>query len=162
MSRRPDLTEKVKDAVVRDYLQGDKAIIIQMEYKISPGVMYRILHARQVKLRRRADEKPKLVFPLLTAGSGFRVALWNLTLESEAWDWDDTFNKTAKILIEYLEREPNSTVEALGFLNQPFTPEQLVDRAFEMLVEFTLSYSPNFERLNDGSWKLHKRKEEND
>jgi len=50
--RRPDLTEKVRDAVVRDYLQGDKAIIILMEHKISPGEMYRILHARQVKLRR--------------------------------------------------------------------------------------------------------------
>ena len=51
MSRRPDLTEKVKDEVVRDYLRGDKTIVIQMEHKLSPGEMYRILHARQVKLR---------------------------------------------------------------------------------------------------------------
>ena len=50
--RRPDLTETVKDAVVRDYLRGDKAIIIQMEHTISPGEVYRILHARQVNLRR--------------------------------------------------------------------------------------------------------------
>ena len=50
--RRADLTEELKNNVVRDYLRGDKAIIIQMEYKISPGVMYRILQARKVKLRR--------------------------------------------------------------------------------------------------------------
>ena len=49
--RRPDLTENMKDAVVRDYIRGDKAIVIQMEHKISPGVMYRILQARHVKLR---------------------------------------------------------------------------------------------------------------
>ncbi|MBA7677964.1 hypothetical protein ES703_86231 [subsurface metagenome] len=57
MRRRPDLTEKVKDEVVRDYLRGDKAIIIQMEHKVSPGEMYRILHAHQVKLR-RVDKAP--------------------------------------------------------------------------------------------------------
>ena len=50
--RREDLTEELKNNVVRDYLRGDKAIIIQMEHKISPGVMYRILQARKVKLRR--------------------------------------------------------------------------------------------------------------
>lgn len=50
--RREDLTEELKTNVVRDYLRGNKAIIIQMEHKISPGVMYRILQARKVKLRR--------------------------------------------------------------------------------------------------------------
>jgi len=49
--RRLDLTENVKDAVVRDYIRGDKAIIIQMEHKTSPGVMYRILKEREVPLR---------------------------------------------------------------------------------------------------------------
>ncbi|MBA7680484.1 hypothetical protein ES703_88800 [subsurface metagenome] len=53
--RRPDLTEKVRDAVVRDYLQGDKTIVIQMEYKISPGEMYRVLHSRHVSLRKAPD-----------------------------------------------------------------------------------------------------------
>ena len=51
MSRRPDLTDKVKAEVVRDYLRGDKTIVIQMEYKIGPAEMYRILYARQVSLR---------------------------------------------------------------------------------------------------------------
>ena len=50
--RREDLTEELKNNVVRDYLRGDKAIIIQMEHKISPGVMYRILQVHKVKLRR--------------------------------------------------------------------------------------------------------------
>jgi len=58
MSRRPALTEKVKDKVVRDYLRGDKAIIIQMEHEVSPGEMYRILHARQVSLRTSGTAKP--------------------------------------------------------------------------------------------------------
>ncbi len=43
---------KVKYAVVRDYLRGDKAAAIQLEHRIDPGVMYRILHARNVTLRR--------------------------------------------------------------------------------------------------------------
>lgn len=49
---KPSPTEEVKDAVVRDYLRGDKSIVIQMEYDISPGVLYRILSHRAVKLRR--------------------------------------------------------------------------------------------------------------
>ncbi|MBA7705676.1 hypothetical protein ES703_114511 [subsurface metagenome] len=154
MRRRPDLTEKVKDAVVRDYLQGDKTIVIQMEYKISPGEMYRVLHSRHVSLR-KAPEACLIVDDrqLLPSGNPFRVALWNLMLESYDWVWNDTFDKMAKVLVEHLEREPYSTVEALGFLNQAFKPEQLVDRAFEMLIEFTLSYSPDFEHLNDGSYR---------
>jgi len=52
MTKRDDITEEVKDGVVRDYLRGDKAIVIQMEYKISPGVIYRILHRKGVGLRR--------------------------------------------------------------------------------------------------------------
>ena len=48
---RPSPTEEVKDAVVRDYLRGDKTIVIQMSYDISPGVMYRILKMRGLKLR---------------------------------------------------------------------------------------------------------------
>lgn len=42
---------EVKDAVVRDYLRGDKVAAIQLEHKIGQGVMYRILHTRNVKLR---------------------------------------------------------------------------------------------------------------
>ena len=42
---------EVKDAVVRDYLRGGKIPAIQLEHKIGSGVMYRILHTRNVKLR---------------------------------------------------------------------------------------------------------------
>ena len=42
---------EVKDGVVRDYLRGAKTIVTQLEYKISPGTLYRILHASHVKLR---------------------------------------------------------------------------------------------------------------
>ena len=49
---------EVKDGVVRDYLAGAKTIDIQLEYKISPGVMYRILHTSHVKLR-TDGRKPK-------------------------------------------------------------------------------------------------------
>ena len=58
MVRRPDLTKNVKDAVVRDYLRGDKTIVIQMEYEISPGEMYRVLHSRQVSLRKAPVKTP--------------------------------------------------------------------------------------------------------
>ncbi|MBA7624892.1 hypothetical protein ES703_32306 [subsurface metagenome] len=49
---------QLKDGVVHDYLAGAKTIDIQLEYKISPGVMYRILHASHVKLR-TDGRKPK-------------------------------------------------------------------------------------------------------
>ena len=39
------------DEVVRDYLAGDKTIVIQDRYKISPGRMYRVLRSAGVKLR---------------------------------------------------------------------------------------------------------------
>ena len=53
------VTQEVKDGVVRDYLAGAKTIDIQLEYKISPGVMYRILHASHVKLR--TDDRKRKV-----------------------------------------------------------------------------------------------------
>ncbi len=58
MGRGPSPTEKVKEEVVRDYLRGDKVICIQMEHKISSGVMYRILLSRQVSLRRGPVKTP--------------------------------------------------------------------------------------------------------
>lgn len=42
---------EVKDNVVRDYLRGDKISVIQLEHKISPGALYRILHDAHVQLR---------------------------------------------------------------------------------------------------------------
>ena len=53
--KRKDLPDEVKDGVVRDYLAGDKTVVIQFEYKIKPGTMYRILHDRNVTLRRRIE-----------------------------------------------------------------------------------------------------------
>jgi len=58
---------EVKAGVVRDYLGGAKTIDIQLEYKISPGVMYRILHASHVKLRTdgrkpKGAARPELLF----------------------------------------------------------------------------------------------------
>lgn len=44
---------EVKDAIVRDYLRGDKPAVIQLVHKVGPAVMYRILHTRGVKLRRK-------------------------------------------------------------------------------------------------------------
>ncbi|MBA7688534.1 hypothetical protein ES703_97018 [subsurface metagenome] len=49
--RREDLTEELKDKVVRDYLRGDKTVLIQLDYKIGAAVMYRILKDREVPLR---------------------------------------------------------------------------------------------------------------
>ena len=44
--------DEVKDGVVRDYLAGDKAVVIQEKHGITPGKMYRVLHGAGVKLRR--------------------------------------------------------------------------------------------------------------
>ena len=37
--------------VVRDYLRGDKTIVIKDRYGVSPGKLYRVLHAANVRLR---------------------------------------------------------------------------------------------------------------
>lgn len=50
MGRRPDLTPDVRQQVVKDYLAGVKAMVIQWQYKVSPGEMYRILHQAKVSL----------------------------------------------------------------------------------------------------------------
>jgi len=52
-TKRVNQAEEIKDAVVRDYLRGDKGIVIQMEHKVSASTMYRILHERGVKLWQR-------------------------------------------------------------------------------------------------------------
>ncbi len=61
--RRPDLTAEVRAAVVRDYLRGDKTVVILFNYKLSPGEMYRILHAHRVKPDRKPDghEEPQVM-----------------------------------------------------------------------------------------------------
>jgi len=43
---------EVKDAVVRDYERGDEPAAIRLENKVGRGPMYRILHDRNVKMRR--------------------------------------------------------------------------------------------------------------
>ncbi|GAI14160.1 unnamed protein product [marine sediment metagenome] len=61
MKKRQDLTPEVREQVVKDYLAGDKCIVIQYTYKISPGEMYRILHRKGVSLRKgKVAEPPPL------------------------------------------------------------------------------------------------------
>ena len=55
-SVRQDPPDEVKDGVVRDYLAGNKVVVIQDRYGISPGTLYRLLHTANVKLR-----KPKTI-----------------------------------------------------------------------------------------------------
>ena len=45
------LPDQVKDAVVEEYLRGDKIDLIQMDHQFSPGSLYRILHEREIPLR---------------------------------------------------------------------------------------------------------------
>lgn len=161
-ARRPDITEEVKDAIVRDYLRNDKVIILQLEYKISPGVLYRILHSRGVDFRRPdlvaeqtvTREQPVMTSPQLPAGNRFRIDIWNLTLET--WDWEakEMFGKMSEVLVRHIEQDPHDMLEAVGLLHESFTPEQLVDRTFEMVVLNVLSHDPDFVRNEDGSWRL--------
>ena len=51
------IKKRWQDGVVSDYLRGDKISVIQLRYGVSPGVMYRILHASHVELR--TDRKPR-------------------------------------------------------------------------------------------------------
>lgn len=49
-TKRVNLAEEIKDAVVRDYGHGVKVTVIQVDHKVNPTTMYRILHERGVKL----------------------------------------------------------------------------------------------------------------
>ncbi len=51
-----DLTEEVRDKIVADYLAGRKTWVIETRYKVAAGTLYLILHARNVKLRRRVPD----------------------------------------------------------------------------------------------------------
>lgn len=72
MMKAVGLTEKSKDLLVRDYLRGDKTIIIMMTYSVSPGEMYRVLRARNVALRRpirtKTKTKPKEIVKTVRMG----------------------------------------------------------------------------------------------
>jgi len=145
-----NLTDKVKDAVVRDYLAGAKTVVIQFEHKIGPAVMYRILHARNVKLR-RADQKPETV-----EVSGFRAAVreWVATEQNDTLE--QSWEKLGELLQEYLKKEPARTLIALGIRDNPFTAEDILLGGWQVIVEETLDHYPHFERIGDDEWKVRK------
>lgn len=52
MTRRTMINQETRQAVVRDYEAGNKVIVILYVYKLSPTILYRILHDAKVTLRR--------------------------------------------------------------------------------------------------------------
>jgi len=61
--KRDDLTPEVRSKMIQDYLAGEKTLVIQYEYKISPGEMYRILHRKGMRLRRDGVSVPPPLRP---------------------------------------------------------------------------------------------------
>ena len=158
---RPSPTEEVKDAVVRDYLRGDKAILIQMEYDISAGVMYRILKQRCVKLRRpdlavrRSPEgtPPAPVAAEAPAG-GFEAAM--KALLAEEGRPEDVLGKVLDSLTEWLPKEPISTMVTIGLSDKSFTPDDVIQAAVEAFVVEMMRSIPRFEEIEPRVWKLKK------
>jgi len=151
VARKPtDLPDEVKDAVVRDYLAGAKTVVIQWEHGVTPGTMYRILHAAKVRLR--VDSRK----PELQVDSGFRAAVreWVATEENDTLEQGG--EKLAELLDEYLKKEPAKTLIALGIGDKPFTPEDLLRGSLQVLVEETLDHYPCFVRVGDDQWKVRK------
>lgn len=153
--RRPDLTEAVKDNLVRDYLKGDKTIILQMEYKISPGEIYRILKKRGIHLRSAPLPEP-ITDPgrQLPEGNTYKQAIWDLTMETWTWKMGDTFDKLGKVMVDWLEKDPISVLTALEIFDQPFRPEDLVNRSMEMHIGFIIDHAVEIERVGPDSYRL--------
>lgn len=143
MSKRADLTEQVKDGVVRDYLRGDKAIVIQMEYKISPGVMYRILHARKVELRRApyCPEEVEVAAPTEEVGR-FRAAVKELVSQSEEEFGID------ELLVKHVREDPVATIKELVG-DREFTVGNIMEAARHIYIQEFLESSPEFERVGE-------------
>ncbi len=58
---REDLTPEEEAQIVRDYGAGAKTVVLQLEHKIAPGTLYRILHKHGVTFRGRTGPiTPKL------------------------------------------------------------------------------------------------------
>lgn len=54
MPRKRQKTKEIEDKIAQMYLKGVKTIIIQMEYDVDPGMLYRILRERNIKPRRHS------------------------------------------------------------------------------------------------------------
>jgi transposase-like protein len=53
------ISEETKEAVCRDYLRGDKIIVITMEHHIDSSTLYRILDEKHIQLRRGDLKVPR-------------------------------------------------------------------------------------------------------
>ncbi len=157
--QREDLTPEVREKVVKDYLAGEKTLVIQQEYKISPGEMYRTLHRAGIILREKAhSDYLQLKEGISIKWDTLRNMLKELVLKTENITMDETFVLVGKVLAVQLEKEPKSTIVELGYLDKAFTPEQLVNRAFELYIEATLeSYPDQFEKIGDDMWRAKEK-----
>jgi len=158
---RPSPTEEVKDAVVRDYLRGDKSILIQMEYDISPGVMYRILKQRSVKLRRpdlavkrSPEETPPAPVAAEAPVGGFLAAMKALVAQEPPAE--GVLDQVLDALNEWLPKEPIPTMVTIGLSDKSFTPDDVIQAAVEAFVVEMMRSIPRFEEIEPRVWKLKK------
>ena len=158
---RPSPTEEVKDAVVRDYLRGDKSILIQMEYDISPGVMYRILKQRSVKLRRpdlavkrSPEETPPAPVAAEAPVGGFLAAMKALVAQDPPVE--DVLTKVVDAVAEWLEKEPIPTMVTIGLADKSFTVQDILRAATDVFVTEVTRTIPGAEEIEPGVWKLKK------
>lgn len=165
---KPSPPEEVKDAVVRDYLRGDKAIVIQMEYDISPGVMYRILSQRGVKLRRPdlavkrslkvptkgPEETPPAPVAAEAPAGGLLAAMKALVAKEPPVE--DVLEKVYDALAEWLPKEPIPTMVTIGLLDKSFTVENVIQAGMEAFVAEVIKTIPGVEEIEPGVWRLNK------
>ena len=168
MGIKSNLPEEIKDAVARDYLRGDKAIVIQLEYKISPGTMYRILHEREVPLRSEGESAPvpdegadetesvpdegadeTESVPPVVQESGFLAALKALAAQDP--QRDDAFRLVSAALEEWFPQEDAATLKAIGLwekaTGEGITPEEIVEAAMVTFITVCLRAMPGVEEI---------------
>ena len=141
MSRKPIyLPDEVKDAIVRDYQAGVKTKVIQWGHKVTPGTMYRILHAHQVKLR--SDHRALFV-----------VRVRDLVARAENMTRAASYDELLKILVECMEGDPLGTITVLIPGGETFTPDTVLRAAEEYFITQVLRSMPNAEYMGDGMWR---------
>lgn len=176
--------EKTVAGVVTDYKSGTKTAVIEYEYKLGPGDLYKILREAKVALRKPRPSLPtpppavdqtkelrQRVAQLLRLHlesrlqdladkNGIRpcfldIELTRLADHSSEIEIQDCLDRCEDLLLTCLEAEPTPTVKYLGYATEPFSPEDLINAVMYKFIDKVLATMPDeIEQVGPGLWRL--------
>ncbi|GAI90158.1 unnamed protein product, partial [marine sediment metagenome] len=149
------LAEEEKTAICQDYLKGEKVVIIAMEHEAHSATIYRVLHERNIKLRRASPKPQPAPEPEVpTPESLFSQRVEGLVSRAGVIPPDMTLDVIYGVLIKTLKEDPVGTINTLFPAGNTFTAEMAIQAAAEYYITRILDSMPEFENLGEGKWKL--------